>query len=64
MTTLLYFEKNITKRKRLMVSLEWKVQDLWIGAFWKAEYGEFDLWICLLPCLPIHISFDDPSIPF
>lgn len=42
---------------------EWKVQDLWIGAYWKRT-GEFwDLWICLIPCMPLHISwwFGDPE---
>lgn len=47
------------------IALEFKVEDLWIGAFWarkKTEYGtargdvieEFHLWVCLIPCLPIH----------
>jgi hypothetical protein len=41
---------------RVAVRLEWKLADLWVGAFWsfdKATGG--DVWICLLPCLPIHI---------
>lgn len=35
--------------------LEWKLADFWIGCFWKSEDGHFDLWICLLPCLPLHL---------
>lgn len=64
MKTLLYFEKGIRPTKRLAISLEWKLQDFWIGAFWKRGYEQFDLWICIIPCLPIHFSIDDPSIPF
>lgn len=30
--------------------LEFKLVDLWIGAFWTEE----ELWLCLFPCLPIH----------
>ncbi len=41
-------------RETVAVSLEFKIQDLWIGVFWKTGKGEFDLWLCLLPCLPIH----------
>ena len=38
------------------VALEWKPADLWIGAFWRrARREDFDLWVCLLPCLPIHV---------
>jgi hypothetical protein len=33
------------------ISLERKIQDAWIGAFWR----ENDLWICILPCFPFHI---------
>jgi hypothetical protein len=38
--------------------LEWKPQDLWVGAYWKSGWDRFDLWICLVPCLPIHIWKD------
>ena len=37
--------------------LEWKPQDLWIGAFWKQQGHCVDLWLCILPCVPLHISW-------
>lgn len=54
-----------------MIRLEFKIQDLWIGAFWKRDIGyvinesEYieekviiqHLWICLVPCFPIHIQW-------
>lgn len=34
---------------------EWKLEDLWIGVFWKTDRTQtFDIWICILPCLPLH----------
>jgi hypothetical protein len=47
------------------IAIDFKLADLWIGAFWdhrSANYStlrghcieEFHLWICLLPCFPIH----------
>lgn len=36
---------------------EWKIQDLWVGAFWKRIGNDVDLWICFLPCVPLHISW-------
>lgn len=50
------------------IALEWKVEDCWVGAFWKrarllsvpepATDGHMiDIWVCLLPCLPIHLTF-------
>jgi len=47
---------------RWRVRLEFKPQDLWIGVFWKkgAERGfdedHINIWICILPMLPIHIK--------
>jgi len=48
------------------ISLEFKIEDCWVGAFWKTNNiqtveGDVkfstDIWICLLPCLPIHITY-------
>ncbi len=39
------------------IGLEFKLQDFWIGAFWKRIGNCVDLWICILPCLPLHISW-------
>jgi hypothetical protein len=42
------------------VRLEVKLNDLWIGAFWRTEptdaYHQYrtDLWVCIVPCLPLH----------
>lgn len=41
------------------IALQFKLQDMWIGAYWSND-SEFDkvqwsVWICLLPCLPIFI---------
>jgi hypothetical protein len=49
-------------------TIEFKPQDLWIGCYWKKHpdcrriwYGPFrvkmDLWICIIPTLPIHLMF-------
>jgi hypothetical protein len=39
--------------------LEFNPQDLWFGVFWRsgrdAGSHTLDLWVCLLPCLPLHI---------
>jgi hypothetical protein len=50
----------------MKISLEFKPQDLWIGLYWKVRRQNFhdlscgssvDLWICLVPMLPIHVSW-------
>lgn len=48
--------------------IEFKYQDLWIGAFWTTttivDYNLNDtfrrthLWLCLIPCFPLHLSWD------
>ena len=41
--------------------LEWKLADMWIGVFWRrlvwSRGVSWDVWICFLPCLPLHLSW-------
>lgn len=53
--------------RRGYVALEWKLADLWVGAFWdrrwRSEIGCFSyhVWICLIPCVPIHLWWWTPE---
>ena len=48
----------------MKIKVEFKLQDFWIGGFWKIEeeFGQGEsiaylhIWICLIPCFPIHIK--------
>ena len=43
--------------------LEYKPVDLWVGAYYASESVEGrplkHLWICFLPCFPVHIILGD-----
>jgi hypothetical protein len=48
------------------IGVEFKKQDLWIGAYWDRAvrfptggyaFVSLDVWVCLIPCLPIHFQF-------
>jgi len=52
----------------LNVRIERKIQDAWVGVFWKKEIHprlfeknvsdrRLDIWICLIPCVPIHVIY-------
>ena len=52
----------------MIIRLEFKPQDLWIGVYWKSEFvpSDFsyreghwvwDIWVCIIPMLPIHIGW-------
>jgi hypothetical protein len=52
--------------RRLKWHIEWKKPDLWIGVFWRDHPGEMygttflyarEVWVCVLPCLPLCITF-------
>ena len=50
-------------------TLEFKLEDFWVGVFWRRDsgygaldgygsriaYKQFDIWICLIPCFPLHL---------
>lgn len=48
---------------RLRVRLEFKLADLWVGAFFRKlkapglRARQYDVWICLIPCFPIHFTW-------
>lgn len=45
-------------------ALEFKAEDAWVGAFWRRSgvYAEqLEIWICLIPCLPIHLTIGKPA---
>jgi len=50
------------------LTLEFKLQDFWMGVFWDRRQADFTsiargaqcieelhIWICLIPCFPIHL---------
>jgi len=50
----------------MKIKLELNWQDLWLGAYWEKKEivypfrkpsieNQWHIWICILPCLPIHI---------
>lgn len=53
----------------MQMALEFCWRDCWIGVFWKVEaFGGYhrylgllerrlDVWICLVPMLPIHLTW-------
>ncbi len=66
MKTLIFGRGPIAQRMTLALwyaRFEFKLQDLWVGAFWKTSGNCFDLWICFLPCVPLHVclSYHDPE---
>ena len=45
----------------MTIRLEFKLEDLWIGAYWNREGYYINIWVCLVPCLPIHIRWWSPT---
>ena len=47
---------------KLSVRLEFKVQDCWAGVFWRSSREALDVWICIVPMLPIHLRLIKPPL--
>lgn len=58
------------RRWVMHIRIEFKLQDLWLGVFWKItrsrgelpdcwlyEDRRIDVWVCIVPTLPIHMTF-------
>lgn len=40
----------------LKVRLEFKLADMWVGVFWDKRGTALHIWLCIIPCFPIHIT--------
>lgn len=36
-------------------------RDLWVGVFWDRRPGELRVYVCLLPALPLLLTFPRPT---
>lgn len=39
------------------VSLKFEPRDLWIGVYWNRPYWGLEVYICIVPCLPIKLTW-------
>lgn len=51
-----------TARLNFTLSLEFKLADMWVGAYWThraqhpmPRWRRTDIWLCALPTLPLHL---------
>lgn len=42
--------------EHITVSVEFVPQDVWVGVYWRRRWALLSVWVCLLPCLPIHVE--------
>ena len=42
---------------RVAVSLSFEPRDIWIGVFWDRRDGLTQVFVCLLPCVPVRIAW-------
>jgi hypothetical protein len=40
----------------MKMQIEFKLADMWVGAFWQRRGNTLHIWICILPCLPLHLQ--------
>lgn len=46
------------QRGSLRARFEFKLEDFWVGVFWKRTGTRVDAWICFLPCVPLHLWWE------
>lgn len=38
------------------LTIDWGIRYFWVGVCWKRDGNCFDMWVCLLPFIPVHFS--------
>ena len=56
------FEKQFHGRAVLFVRLLFEPRDIWIGVYWNRAYvvghdARYDVYVCLIPMLPIQVGW-------
>ena len=49
----------IALRRKMKVSIEFVKEDLWVGVYWRYDHAYYNMrhiYICIIPCFPIHIT--------
>jgi len=46
--------KLVKPQKKYSVAIKFVKEDVWIGVFWEKKPSRLDIYVCLLPCFPIH----------
>lgn len=53
-------------RQRWHIEIKWEPRDLWVGVYWTRATLSFHVYVCLLPCVPIHLwrmTSPNPEFP-
>lgn len=38
------------------VRIEHKIEDCWIGCYWRKKTYATHIWVCIIPMFPVHIT--------
>lgn len=44
------------RKWHIWLRFEFKLADMWIGWFWQRREHVLHIWICLVPCVPLHVQ--------
>lgn len=36
---------------------KWEPRDLWVGIYWDTSGIWLHIYVCIIPCLPLHVTF-------
>lgn len=42
----------------MKVRVEFKLADAWVGVFVKKKGCFIHIWVCIIPCVPLHLTID------
>lgn len=45
--------------RKLIMHLMFEPRDIWIGLYWDLKGRDLHLYLCLIPCFPLHLIVRD-----
>jgi len=53
------FNNYLKNPKFIELKCFFEPRDIWVGLYWKKHKRAIEFYLCLLPCLPIHLYITD-----
>lgn len=42
--------------QRVDISIKINWHDIWIGLYWNETDNALHIYVCIIPCIPVHVS--------
>jgi hypothetical protein len=54
--------ERMQRQRQLWVEVMWEIRDCWVGVYWTWEGTALHIYVCLIPCVPVHVIWGTGNV--